>query len=312
MSSSISITVVLQTSLQNHNRHPNSPVMKSAHDLLLEIRVQRGRRVAQRLGCYFAIAAGSYLLNKMLYTVHGGQRAVLLDRFRGVLDYTVGEGSHLLIPWIQKPFIFDVRTRPHTFSAVSGTKDLQIVNVTLRVLSHPQVDHLPHIFKTLGQEYDDKVLPSISNEILKAVIAQFNADQLLTERSRVSDIVRQSLIHRAKEFNILVDDVAITHLSYGAEFSKAVEQKQVAQQEVERSKFVVAKSEQEQKAAIIRAEGESECAKLISDATAAAGMGLIQLRKIEAAQENATTLSRNADVMYVPRKNILLAVAAGR
>lgn len=254
----------------------------------------------------FGLGLGGSLLGASLFTVDGGERAVLFDRFRGVLDETSGEGTHFIVPWLQKPYIFDVKTRPHTFSSVSGTKDLQMVNLTLRVLSRPQEDHLPRIFKTLGLEYDEKVLPSIGNEVLKAVVAQFNADQLLTERPRVSALVRDSLIRRAKDFDIILDDVAITHLSYGAEFSKAVEQKQVAQQEAERSKFVVAKAEQERRAAIIRAEGESDAAKLISDATAKAGMGLIELRRIEAAREIAATLSKSPNVVYLPGGNNML------
>ncbi|KAH6758567.1 prohibitin 3 [Perilla frutescens var. hirtella] len=261
----------------------------------------------------FAIGIGGAAANSCLYTVDGGQRAVIFDRFQGVKPNTVGEGTHFLVPWLQKPFIFDIRTRPHTFSSISGTKDLQMVNLTLRVLSRPEVSRLSDIFQTLGLEYDEKVLPSIGNEVLKAVVAQFNADQLLTDRPHVSALVRESLIRRAKDFNIVLDDVAITHLSYGAEFSKAVEQKQVAQQEAERSKFVVMKAEQERRAAIIRAEGESESAKLISDATAAAGMGLIELRKIEAAKENAASMARNGNVVYLPsNNNMLLGVNPGR
>jgi prohibitin 1 len=254
----------------------------------------------------FGLGLGATVLNSSLYTVDGGERAVLFDRLGGVKETTVGEGTHFLIPWLQKPFIFDIRTRPHTFSSISGTKDLQMVNLTLRVLSRPDVNSLPTIFQNLGLEYDEKVLPSIGNEVLKAVVAQFNADQLLTERPKVSAMVKDSLIKRAKDFNIMLDDVAITHLSYGAEFSRAVEQKQVAQQEAERSKFVVMKAEQERRAAIIRAEGESESAKLISDATAAAGMGLVELRKIEASKENAATMSRNNNVIYFPKGNQML------
>ncbi|XP_058187284.1 prohibitin-3, mitochondrial [Rhododendron vialii] len=254
----------------------------------------------------FGLGVGATALNSSLYTVDGGQRAVLFDRFRGVIDDTVGEGTHFLIPWLQRPYIFDIRTRPHTFSSISGTKDLQMVNLTLRVLSRPEEAQLPRIFQTLGLEYDEKVLPSIGNEVLKAVVAQFNADQLLTERPHVSALVRESLIRRARDFNLVLDDVAITHLSYGAEFSKAVEQKQVAQQEAERSKFVVAKAEQERRAAVIRAEGESESAKLISEATAAAGMGLVELRRIEASREIAATLAKTPNVAYLPNGNNML------
>ncbi|XP_054792323.1 prohibitin-3, mitochondrial-like [Prosopis cineraria] len=261
----------------------------------------------------FGLGAAATVLNSSLYTVDGGQRAVLFDRFRGILDETVGEGTHFLIPWVQKPYIFDIRTRPHTFSSISGTKDLQMVNLTLRLLSRPDTSRLPVIVQNLGLEYDEKVLPSIGNEVLKAVVAQFNADQLLTERPHVSALVRESLIRRAKDFNIVLDDVAITHLSYGHEFSRAVEQKQVAQQEAERSKFVVMKAEQERRAAIIRAEGESESAKLISDATSSAGTGLIELRRIEASREVASTLAKSPNVSYLPGgQNLLMALNASR
>ncbi|KAL7245154.1 hypothetical protein ACSBR2_000475 [Camellia fascicularis] len=67
--------------------------------------------------------------------------------------------------------------------------------------------------------------PRIQREILKAVVAQFNADQLIIKHPSVSALVRKSLVRRAKDFNIVLDDVAIMHLSYGAELSKAVEQK---------------------------------------------------------------------------------------
>lgn len=246
------------------------------------------------------LAIGAKLLSSSLYTVDGGQRAVLFDRFRGVIDQTVGEGTHFLVPWVQRPYIFDIRTNPHTFSSVSVTKDLQMINLTLRLLSHPDVNSLPRIIQTLGLEYEEKVLPSIGNEVLNIVVAQFNADQLMTDRPRVSALVRESLGKRALDFNIVLDDVAIKDLSYGEEFSKAVELKQVAQQEAERSKILVAKAELESSAAIIRAVGESESAKLISDATAVAGMGLIELRRLEASREIAVTLAGAPNVKYLP------------
>jgi prohibitin 1 len=125
--------------------------------------------------------------------------------------------------------------------------------------------------------------------------------------------VSQDLKSRAGEFNILLDDVSITHLTYGPEFTKAIEGKQVAQQDAERAKFVVLKSEQEMKAKVIIAEGESEAAELISNALISAGDGLIAVRRIDAARDIAETLAKSRNVTYLPSgggggSNMLLKV----
>eukprot|EP00166_Cyanidium_caldarium_P003336 ctg_324.g211 len=205
--------------------------------------------------------------------------------------------------------MFDVRTRPRTISSVTGTKDLQMVNLTLRVLSKPDREQLPRIYSRLGVDYDERVLPSIGNEVLKAIVAQYNAEQLLTQREKVSKQIRETLTNRARAFDIELDDVSMTHLTFGKEFANAIEQKQVAQQEAERSRYIVAVAEQERQAAITRAEGESEAAALVSQALQESGSGIILLRRIEAAREISETLSRSPNVTYLPGKehtNILL------
>lgn len=183
-----------------------------------------------------------------------------------------------------------------------------MVTLTLRVLSRPDVEHLPRIYQTLGLDYDERVLPSIGNEVLKAIVAQFDAAELITQREVVSARIREDLLKRAREFNLVLEDVSITHMTFGQEFTKAVEQKQIAQQDAERAKFVVEKAEQERQASVVRAEGEAEAASLITRALDKAGDGLLTVRRIEASQDIARTLSHARNVTYLPHGNNVLYV----
>lgn len=247
-----------------------------------------------------ALGAGAIVFNNCFYTVEPGYRAVIFDRTKGITDQCTKPGLHAIVPVIQWPIIMDVRTQPRSISTVTGTKDLQRVNLSLRVLFHPNAEKLPEVFQKLGQDFAERVLPSISNEVLKAVVARYNADQLLTMRDQVSREIRERMTQRCKSFNLVLDDVSITHLNFSKDFSTAIENKQVAEQIAERAKFEVAKAEQEKLALIIRSEGDAEAAKLVSTALQKHGKGLLELRRIESAQKVAGNMARNTGVTYLP------------
>merc|ERR1711971_722126 len=254
-------------------------------------------RIGQ-LGVGLAVAGG--VVQSALYNVDGGYRAVMFDRFRGILPNVTGEGTHFMIPWVQRPILYDIRSRPKNVPSITGSKDLQNVNITLRILFRPLPDSLPQIYTTLGVDYEDRVLPSITNEVLKAVVAEFDAGELITQREVVSARVNTMLTQRAQQFGLILDDISITHLTFGREFTQAVELKQVAQQDAEKARFLVEKAEQLKKAAVIAAEGDTEAADLMAKAFGKAGEGLVELRRIETAEDIANNMGQSRNVVYLP------------
>eukprot|EP00659_Diplonema_papillatum_P020744 gene20744-31961_t len=210
-----------------------------------------------------AVSLGGFAVSQFCYVLYPGEACIIYDRIDGVQHEVKYEGIHFKVPYLHYPKVYDMRLRPAVIETMTGTKDLQKVHIKLRVLFRPSPSHLGNLYQTLG------------NEIMKAVVAEYNAEELVVKRESVSQAIRKKLAAKAmNDFDIILDDISLMDITFGSEFMAAVEAKQVAQQEAQKFQWVVLRNEQEKLAAITRAEGEAAAAKLISDAVASAGPGL--------------------------------------
>lgn len=269
-----------------------------------------GPQAGKALGGLVAVAAGlgglGWLGMNSIVIVQPGKLGVVYNRIGGLNDKpTLTEGMNFVLPWFQRAVLYDIKTRSQVVNTSSGSKDLQMVQISLRVLFKPNPVKLSAVYRNLGMDYDARLLPSIVNEITKAVVAKYNASELLTKRDQVSHLVKGMLIKRALDFDVIVDDVSITHLAFSKDYTAAVEAKQVAQQDAERSKYIVEKALQEKESIKIKADGEARSADLIGNAIKK-NPAFLQLRRIDAAKEVATAVVQSGNKVYLNSDALML------
>ena len=184
------------------------------------------------------------------------------------------EGAHLKIPFIQSVENMSNKIQVYETPASAVSKDLQTVSSTLAVNYRLISDKSPDMYKNVGIEYQTVLMTPVVQECFKSVTANYTAEQLITERQKVGDEVKEALEEKLNDYGIYIEKFNIVNFDFSEEFNNAIEAKQVAEQNLLKTKteqeqaIVVANAQAEQKVISAKAEAEAILAEAQAQADA--------------------------------------------
>ncbi|OUL33042.1 band 7 protein [Nostoc sp. T09] len=198
--------------------------------------------------------------------VNAGERGVLME-FGKVQNRILGEGIHVIIPVVNTVKKLSVRVQNQEISAEASSKDLQDVFTDVALNWHIIPEEANAIFQQIGDEKDvvKSIIHPAVEEVLKAIIAKYTAEEIITKRGEVKGSVDNALSTRLGNYHIAVDDISLVHVHFSERFGEAVEAKQVAEQEAKRAEFIAIRAAKEAEAKVNLAKGEAEVQRLLRD-----------------------------------------------
>ncbi len=199
--------------------------------------------------------------------VQAGHTGVVLT-FGAVEDTELEEGLHFKMPFIQRVVQMNNRTQKIETEGSSSSKDLQIISYVVAVNYHVNDDSSASLYQNVGTDYGSVVIIPAIQESIKAVTAQYTAEELITKRQTVGEQIKDALSEKINQYGITVEIFNIVDFDFSEEFNAAVEAKQTAQQNALKAEQDLARIEVEAQQKITQAEAEAESIKLIQDALA--------------------------------------------
>lgn len=213
------------------------------------------------------IAANSFTI------VPAGNTGVVLTLGK-VSANSLSEGFHLKAPFVQSVADMSNKIQVYETPASAVSKDLQTVSSTIAVNYRLVSDKSPDMYKNVGVDYQTVLITPVVQECMKSATAKYNAEQLITERAAVSDEVKTALDNKLNGYGIYIEKFNIVNFDFSSEFNNAIEAKQVAEQNLIKTKteqeqaIVIAEANAKQKVISANAEAEAILAQAQAQADA--------------------------------------------
>lgn len=190
------------------------------------------------------------------FTIVSSGEVGLRVRMGKITTVTTGEGVNFKIPYIEKIIKVNIKVQKSELEVESSTKDLQTVYTSVAVNYRIDSSKASYLYKTVGNNYEEIVLMPAIKESIKSAIAQFNAEEITTNRTVVSESCQKAIQSKVEKYGILIEDFNLTNISFSEEYTKAIEEKQVAEQNLEKAQL-------EAQAKVVQAQAEKEANDLL-------------------------------------------------
>ena len=203
---------------------------------------------------YTALGCGGFIFIFLLimfflsFTVVKSGEVGLKVRYGKIINTSIKEGINFKIPLVEKIVKVNIKVQKAEMDVEASTKDLQTVNTSVAVNYRVDGDKASSLYKKVGNTYEETVLQPAIKESIKSAIAQYNAEEVITKRKDVSESCLEAIQGKVKKYGIIIEDFNLTNFSFSDEYTKAIEDKQVAQQNLEKAKLEAEKKLTEAKA----------------------------------------------------------------
>ncbi len=218
------------------------------------------------------------LLAQSFAVIRAGERGVVFSKFGGIKEVIMDEGLRFKIPFVEDIIPVDVKVQKSQTDATAASKDLQTVSSTIALNYHIDPGQVNTVYQTIGLFFKERVIDPAVQESVKAVTAEFTAEELITRRSEVSAKIKDNLTERLLDFNIIVDGFNIIDFSFSRGFNDAIEAKQTAEQQALKAKRDLDRIKIEAEQKVTQAKAEAEAQRLQRETITPT---ILQLRAIE-------------------------------
>jgi regulator of protease activity HflC (stomatin/prohibitin superfamily) len=252
-------------------------------DILHELRELKVKRPGGSKGLFWVVLALVVAFVLIIFNpfvrIGAGERGVVMN-FGAVQDKVLGEGLHFIVPMMQQVVKVDVKVQKSQTDAKAASSDIQETRSTIALNYRIQADRANWVYQNIGTDFKSRIIDPAVQEVVKAVTARYTAVDLITKRDQVREEIKELLKERLLAYNITVVDFAIIDFQFSDQFSRAIEDKQAAEQRALKAQRDLERIKIEAEQKVTQAKAEAEALRLQKQNIS---KDLIELRKIEAA-----------------------------